>query len=196
MQDHTDSSNPEIELAERRLADARLTRGEIAAKISRLGNAYKLVNSKLAAADPVWLEQEYFEGLIAHANDGAKAPSTKPIETLGTELRLLRLAADNFAVRLWKVSAAEMIAESDELYLEARIFQLRANAQNVETAMAIASVRDQIGEGALVTVENGVAEALQRKADELTEQAGRMRREGESKLTQLAENMKGKQDGR
>ncbi len=186
------SFNPEIELAQTLLGEARVTTAEISKKLSRLKTAHKLVNAKLAAADLAWLERQYLEELISHANDGAKAPSTKAIETLSTEIRLLKLAAENFAKKFWAVTAARMIAESDELFCEARIAQLQSNDANVAAAMAIAGVRDQIGgTGALITVEGGASEELQRRADALTEQAAALRREGESRLAALTEMTKG-----
>jgi len=181
------SFNPQIELAEQRLAEARTTKAEVSNKLSRVKTAYKLVNSKLATADIVWLERQYLEELVAHANDGTKAPSMRAIETLAAEIRLLKLAAEDFAVKLWAISAAEMIAESDELFCEARIAQLQSNAADLEAATAIAGVRDQIGgPGALITVEGGACEELQRKADRLTERAAQLRREGEEKMATLA----------
>ena len=190
-----EQKSPEMLLAEQRLAEARRTSADIAAKTEKLHKIAEKINGQLACVDLALERRKFFEAneaaYFAWASGEGKMPSSKALDSIENDQCIMLRMLNEVALKLRALEAAAKLSASDERGISARILRLQSQEEDQRAARALASVREEIGEHAVITVERGVSQELEAQADRLIIESAALRRESDELLKQLRDQQKG-----
>jgi hypothetical protein len=183
-------------IADGRLAGAVAESKSISDETERLRAIHRKINSTLAARDVEWEKAQWWihsiDTLQKWAAGDGKLPKLGMLEVSETELRVLKVALDQIGTKLLVLSAREHMSLSEQLEYRSRLRHIDSIQAHFDAQEALESVGQAIGEGAIVNIEGGAAELLQRQADELLKESNSERERAEELVTGLPKTKGGR----
>lgn len=161
--------------AEKELLKALKASVEINEKLEKLVLIRKKLNDQLGKVDMVAARRGFFEehteAYYKWASGEGSLPSSKPLNSIENDARLLALAAGHMKLRLLALDTAAKLAKSDELSRQARVLLVRSREENYRTAQVLSSMREALGEPDEMTITGGPSQRIELEADILTKRS-------------------------